>query len=357
MTIIRVAHAGADYEVIVGDLAAALSRIDALARGQRLPVVSDPRVFGLHGSRLADVALPDHILVPEGETAKDWGTLRTIVDRLAVLDVKRGTPIIALGGGSVGDVTALAASLFKRGCPIIHVPTTLLAQADSAVGGKTAIDAAGQKNLVGTFHHPLLVAADPALLGTLDERELRSGYAEVVKYGLLGDPAFFGWCEANAGRLLDGDHDARRKAIEHCVGAKARFVMADPGDTGGTRALLNFGHTFGHAIEALAGPALRHGEAVALGMTMAFDYSVELGTCPAADAQRVQAHLQAIGLPTDMGAVGLQQQAPALLPAMLSDKKADAEGPTLILTAGIGKAFVAKGADAAQLSDFLERRT
>jgi len=357
MTSIRVAHAGADYEVVVGDLVATLPWIEAIRRGQLLPLVSDARVFGLHGGLLAAVTLPEPILVAQGEVAKDWGTLSAIVDRLAASGIKRGTPIVALGGGSVGDVAALAASLFKRGCPIIHVPTTLLAQADSAVGGKTAIDAAGQKNLVGTFHHPLLVIADPALLATLDDRNLRSGYAEVVKYGLIDDPAFFDWCETSAGDLLEGDQTVRQSAVEHCIRAKARFVAADPDDTGGTRALLNFGHTFGHALEALAGHRLLHGEAVALGMMLAFDFSAELGICQPADALRVRAHLQSVGLPTQFEEVGFRHEPADLLQAMLADKKAGAEGLTLILAAGIGKAFVAKGVDARQLSSFLERRT
>jgi 3-dehydroquinate synthase len=356
MTAIRVAHSGADYEVLVGELANALPRLEALADGRSLPVVSDNRVFGLHGAMLAGIALPDAILVPEGEAAKDWRTLAAIVDKLAALDIKRGTPIIALGGGSVGDVAGLAASLFKRGCPVIHVPTTLLAQADSAIGGKTAIDAAGQKNLAGSFHHPLLVVADPSLLDTLDARQLRSGYAEVVKYGLIDDPDFFDWCEANWVAVLSGGGIARCAAIEHCVRAKARFVTADPDDSAGTRALLNFGHSFGHAIEAVAGHSVLHGEAVAIGLTMAFDLSTELGLCPSADAERVRSHLQAAGLPTALGDVGLQGQSAATFKAMLSDKKAQSSGLTLILARGIGQAFVARNIDLSQLSAFLARK-
>ena len=217
MTRIRVAHTGADYEVVVGSLADGLGIIADLAGGGPLPLITDQRVHALHGRLVAAIALPDPIIVPEGEAAKDWTTLAAIVDRLAALDVKRGTPIVALGGGSVGDVAGLAASVFKRGCPIIHVPTTLLAQADSAIGGKTAIDAAGQKNLAGTFHHPLLVVADPALLDTLDDRQLRSGYAEVVKYGLIDDPDFFAWCEDNGASLLADDRVARCAAILQCI--------------------------------------------------------------------------------------------------------------------------------------------
>ncbi len=356
MTAIRVAHAGADYDVLVGDLADALPRLRELAAGERLPIVSDERVFGLYGALFAGIALADPILVPEGEAAKDWPTLVDVVGKLAALDVKRGTPVIALGGGSVGDVAALAASLFKRGCPIIHVPTTLLAQADSAIGGKTAIDAAGQKNLVGSFHHPLLVVSDPGLLDSLDARQLRSGYAEVVKYGLIDDPDFFAWCEANGESLLAGDDAARLAAIDHCVRAKARFVAADPDDTSGTRALLNFGHTFGHAIEAVAGHQVTHGEAVAIGMSMAFAFSVELEICPVEDADRVRALLTASGLPTRLHDFGLGASGAAIQTAMLSDKKVNRQGLTLILAERIGKAFVAAAIDADRLSRFLDRQ-
>lgn len=354
MTTIRVKHAGADYEVIVGGLEEALPKLAVLADGVRLPVITDQRVYGLHGELLAEIGLPEAFLVPEGEAAKDWQTLSELVDELARRDIKRGTPIIALGGGSVGDVAGLAASLFKRGCPIIHIPTTLLAQADSAIGGKTAIDAAGQKNLIGTFHHPLLVIADPALLDTLDERQMRSGYAEVVKYGLIDDAEFFAWCEANGPRVLQGDRIARCAAIEHCVRAKSRFVTTDPDDMEGTRALLNLGHTFGHAIEALAGHTILHGEAVAVGMTLAFQFSETLGHCPADDVRRVQPHLSATGLPTTLAAVGLAGRQEELLAVMEHDKKADAGGLTLVLVRGIGQAFVQHAADLGALTAFLE---
>ena len=353
MTSIRVAHAGADYEVIVGRLEEALPSIAALAGGARLPVVSDRHVFDLYGGMLAEIALPEPILVPEGEEAKAWSTLATITGGLAERDIKRGTAIIALGGGSVGDVAGLAASLFKRGCPIIHLPTTLLAQADSAIGGKTAIDAAGQKNLVGSFHHPLLVAADPGLLETLDDRQMRSGYAEVVKYGLIDDPCFFAWCEENGEALINGDKAARQAAVEHCVRAKARFVSADPDDTSGTRALLNLGHTFGHAIEAVEGHSILHGEAVAAGMALAFRFSVELGLCPQEDAERVETHLHSAGLPAGLG----NSPPDAVLQAMAGDKKATSSGMALILAGGVGEAFVQRDVEYARLSDFLLRRS
>lgn len=351
MTAIRVAHAGADYDVLVASLSEALPRLKALAEGRRLPVISDRRVFDLYGEALSSIALEEPILVPSGEAAKDWQVLARTVERLAELGVKRGTPIVALGGGSIGDLAGLAASLFKRGCPIIHVPTTLLAQADSAIGGKTAIDAAGQKNLAGTFHHPMLVIADPGLLDTLDARQMRSGYSEVAKYGLIDDPDFFAWCEDNGCALIAGEDSARRVAIEHCVRAKARFVSADPDDTQGTRAILNLGHTFGHAIEAVAAGKLLHGEAVALGMVLAFEFSAELGLCPLDEAERVKAHLRSAGLPVFIADTGLDRR--AIFDAMQADKKSTARGPVLILTRGIGQAFVATGVPSERLSAFL----
>ena len=353
MTTISVAHTGAQYDVIIGDIREAVPRLQALSAGRRLPIISDQSVMDLHASRLAGVSLEAPILVPQGEAAKDWGTLAHVVDRLAELEVRRGTPILAFGGGSVGDVAGMAASVFKRGCPIIHIPTTLLAQADSAIGGKTAIDAAGHKNLVGTFHHPALVLADPGLLSSLDKRQMRSGYAEVLKYGLIEDEGFFTWCEAHAQSLLGAELDTCRFAIEHSVQAKSRRVMADPHDTSGERALLNFGHTFGHAIEALAGHRLLHGEAVALGMMLAFSLSAELGHCDPADRERVRVHLLSAGLPVEIGEVGLNGEGDAIVEAMRSDKKQGAQGLTLVLTRGIGQAFVAKPIEASILRGFL----
>lgn len=353
MTIIHVVHAGADYQVVVGPLAQAMPRLSGISGGQRLPVISDQRVYSLYGHWLAEVALGEPLLVPEGEAAKNWQTLAEIIDRLAALDVKRGTPLVALGGGSVGDLGGLAASLFKRGSPIVHIPTTLLAQADSAIGGKTAVNCAGQKNLAGTFHHPLLVIADPALLDTVDDRQLRAGYAEVVKYGLIDDPGFYSWCEANAAALIGGDLELRHEAVRRCVLAKTRFISADPDDTGGTRALLNFGHTFAHAIEAVSGGRILHGEAVAAGMTLAMRLSARLGMCPGADAERVATHLESVRLPTELRQLSLGGQADELCRLMTRDKKADQSGMVLVLADGIGRAKLVKGISAGELSRFL----
>ena len=202
MTIIRVDAHPQHYDVLVGPVDAGIERIRDMARDGRPILVSEPRVFALHGARIADAIEADPILVPEGEAARDWEQLHLLLSALAERRASRTTLIVALGGGSVGDLAGLAAALFKRGCPVIHIPTTLLAQADSAVGGKTAIDAFGEKNLVGTFHQPALVIADPSLLDTLDARQLRAGYAEIVKYGLIDDPEFFDWLEDRGGEVL-----------------------------------------------------------------------------------------------------------------------------------------------------------
>ena len=354
MISIPVGHDDTTHEVLVGDLSAALDRIVALGDGQPLPLVTDSRLFALHGAMLAPIALQPPILVAEGEAAKDWNGLAAIITGLAERGIRRGTPLLAFGGGAVGDVTGLAASLFKRGCPVIHIPTTLLAQADSAIGGKTAIDAAGHKNLVGSFHMPALVVADPALLDTLDQRQLRSGYAEVIKYGLIDDPAFFAWCEAHGAALVAGDRDARVHAITYCIRAKARIVSTDPFDLTGQRALLNLGHSFAHAIEAAAGIGrLLHGEAVSIGLVLAFRLSVRLGHCPEADALRNADHLDRTGLPTRLEQVGLSGLGDALLAPLEADKKATAAGPALVLVRGIGRAFVDRAVPRSALESFV----
>lgn len=331
-----------DDGVVIGGLSDALDRISRIGGGRPLPMITDARILALHGAKLAPVMLQPPILIPEGEAAKDWPTLAAVIDGLARREIRRGTPIIAFGGGSIGDVTGLAASLYKRGCPIVQIPTTLLAQADSAIGGKTAIDAAGQKNLVGTFHMPALVVVDPTLLETLDQRQLASGYAEIIKYGLIDDPAFFAWCEAHGAALIDGDRAARHHAITTCVRAKARIAAADPDDTNGQRALLNLGHSFAHAIEAEAGIGqLLHGEAVAIGLVLALRLSVRLGLCPEGDALRLVTHLRAVGLPTGLDQVGLGRAGGAIVDQMRNDKKNRSDGFTLILAHGIGRAMIA----------------
>jgi 3-dehydroquinate synthase len=356
MTVIRVDIPPRGYDVLVGPVESGLERIRDLAHGTVPILVSEPRVFTLHGTAIAEALTADPILVPEGEAAKDWATLHRLLAGLAERGAARHTPIVALGGGSVGDLAGLAASLFKRGCPIVHLPTTLLAQADSAIGGKTAIDAFGEKNLVGTFHQPALVVVDPAFLDTLDEQQLRSGYAEVVKYGLIDDPAFFAWCEANGRGVLAGHRDLRQQAIVASIRAKVRIVAGDVEDRSGKRALLNLGHSFAHAIEAEAGlGAVLHGEAVALGIVLAFRFSSELRLCPAAETEQVAAHLATCGLPIRLADIGLSKRGAKLTGWINRDKKNSAGRIALVLARGIGRAFLDPAVNGQRLAAFLDR--
>jgi 3-dehydroquinate synthase len=314
------------YPVLIGE---GLIGAAALPQG-RLFLVSDENVAraGWPGRLGADFA--GRFVLPPGEASKSLGQVERLLGAMIDAGIGRADHVVALGGGTVGDVAGFAASILKRGCRWIAVPTTLLAQADSAIGGKTGVNAPQGKNLIGAFHPPALVLIDPDALATLPARELRAGYAEVVKYGLIADAGFFAWCEANGPALLAGDKPARLHAIETCVAAKAGFVAGDECDTKGRRALLNFGHSFGHAIESETG--LPHGEAVAIGMAMAFRLSVERGFCPPEDAGRAIAHLASVGLPT----------ATSVDPARLAARMAhDKKGAARILTRGIGKAFLA----------------
>lgn len=356
MTTIRVDTPPYGYDVLVGPVESGFERIRDLSRGTAPILVTEPRVFATYGTAVADALGADPILVPGGEAAKDWAVLQELLAGLSDRRAARDTPIIALGGGSVGDLAGLAAALFKRGCPIIHLPTTLLAQADSAIGGKTAIDAFGQKNLVGTFHQPALVVADPVFLDTLDARQLRSGYAEVIKYGLIDEPVFFAWCETNGRGVLAGHRDLRHQAIVAAIQAKARIVAGDVEDRSGRRALLNLGHSFGHAIEAEAGiGSILHGDAIGLGMVLAFRFSSELGFCPAADTEQVATHLAACGLPTRLADVGLAKRGAKLTGWMSRDKKNSQGRLALVLVRGIGRAFLDPAVDVQRLTAFLDR--
>jgi 3-dehydroquinate synthase len=324
----------------------------AHARNGRIVAVSDENVWAAQGARLQASGLDVvPVLVPPGEASKSWARLETLTERLLDLEIERGDAIIAFGGGMVGDLAGFAASILKRGCLYVQVPTSLLAQVDSSVGGKTAINSAAGKNLVGAFHQPAAVLIDPTTLDSLPDRELRAGYAEVVKYGLIGDPGFFEWCEANASALLARDETALLHAIETCVRAKAAIVAEDELETSGRRALLNFGHTFGHAIEAESGFAMLHGEAVALGMALAFRFSAERGLCGEDEAKRVADHLDSAGLPTR-----LQGFDPGRLAArMAGDKKASGGRVAFVLTRGVGKAFVDRSVELGEVEEFLER--
>jgi 3-dehydroquinate synthase len=296
------------------------------------------------------------LVLPAGEQTKSWGSLARVTDWLLAEEVERKDNVVALGGGVIGDLTGFAAAVLKRGCGFIQMPTTLLAQVDSSVGGKTAINTPAGKNLVGAFHQPSLVLADPLALDTLPLRELRAGYAEVVKYGLIDDAGFFEWCEGNAHVLLSGDQDARQFAIARSVEAKARIVAADEKETLGLRALLNLGHTFGHALEAETGfsDKLLHGEGVALGMVLAARYSQRLGLLGGQDAGRIAAHIGAVGLPASLPALGLNCDGRRLADHMLHDKKMDGGTLPFLLLRGIGQTFLAKDVVLGDVAAFLD---
>jgi 3-dehydroquinate synthase len=313
-------------------------------------IVTDETVAELHGARLADALdkaglARETVVLPPGEGTKSFATLQTLCETLLAKRIDRADVIVAFGGGVIGDLAGFAASMLLRGLEYIQIPTTLLAQVDSSVGGKTAIDMPQGKNLVGAFHQPRGVLADTALLDTLPRRDMLAGYAEVAKYGLIENEAFFGWLERAWARVVEHAGPERTGAIDFSCRAKAAIVAEDEREAG-KRALLNFGHTFAHALETECGygDELRHGEAVALGMVMAFDLSAALGLCDAGAAERVRRHFAAAGLPTSLRANTLAARpwaAERLVAHMLSDKKARAGTLTFILARGIGQAFVA----------------
>jgi 3-dehydroquinate synthase len=362
METVRVALGARSYEILIAEglVDRCGEQLAPLARDGRLLVVSDERVWSKVGARFTAglggiEAVP--ICVAPGEDSKSWVGLQAVVDALLAAGVERSDHIVAFGGGMVGDLAGFAAAIVNRGCNFVQVPTTLLAQVDSSVGGKTAINVAAGKNLVGAFHQPSLVLIDPSLLATLDQRQVRAGYAEIVKYGLIEDAAFFEWLEAEGGEVLAGQPDTRGRAIATAVRGKARIVEQDERETSGRRALLNLGHTFGHALEAETGYSdrLLHGEAVALGCVLAFHFSVARGSCAATDAQRVRAHFDGAGLPTTLSAVGLAGIGKRLTAHMVHDKKREGGRTTFILARGIGEAIVDRQVDLADVAAFLDR--
>lgn len=359
--------AGRSYDIVIGpgliDRAGDLAR--PLLAAPRVTIVSDETVAPLYASRLVAAfekagIKSDIVTVAGGESSKEFGSFGRLMNDLLDRRPDRRTTLVALGGGVVGDLTGFAASVLLRGVDFIQIPTTLLAQVDSSVGGKTGINTRHGKNLVGTFYQPRLVLADTDVLDSLPRRELLAGYAEVVKYGLIDDPAFFAWCEDNGAAVLQGDAAKRTYAIEHSCLAKARIVAADERETTDLRALLNLGHTFGHALEAETGygPDLLHGEAVGAGMAMAFDLSARLGLCPAKDAQRVRRHLGLVGLPVRLRAIGGDNRrswdTARLVDHMRGDKKAESGKLVFVLARGIGGAFVTREVDEAALRNLLD---
>jgi 3-dehydroquinate synthase len=350
------------YDILVGrDLLGEAGERIAAFGARSAAVVCDENVAGLHSPRFCDAIsgagiAVSQIVVPAGETSKSFGELARVCDAILAARIERGDLVVALGGGVVGDLAGFAAAIVRRGLRFVQIPTTLLAQVDSSVGGKTGINTEHGKNLVGAFHQPSLVLADTGLLDTLPLRELRAGFAEVVKYGLIGDAAFFAWCVRNWPAIQAGGPERDHAVAESCR-AKAKVVVADEREEG-ERALLNLGHTFGHALERIVaydGRRLVHGEAVAIGMAQAFRFSARLGLCPPEEAERVGQDLAAIGLPTRLADVPGGAGSPdEILAAMYQDKKVKAGRLTFILARGIGRSFIAPGVEAADVLAFLE---
>jgi 3-dehydroquinate synthase len=365
---VEVALGDRAYDIIIGrDVLETLGqRVAALRPGARTAIVTDRTVakhwLDLTEASLSAAGIPtSHIVVGEGEGSKTYAGLEKVCEALIAAKIERNDLVIALGGGVVGDLAGFASSIVRRGVDFVQVPTSLLAQVDSSVGGKTGINSPQGKNLLGAFHQPVLVIADTAVLDTLSPRQFRAGYAEVAKYGALGDEAFFAWLEANHADIVRGG-SAREHAIATSCLAKAAIVARDERETG-ERALLNLGHTFGHALEAATGfsDRLFHGEGVSVGMVMAAEFSVQQGMLPEADAQRLAHHLAEVGLPTHLQDIaGFAQEgladADALMNLMAQDKKVKRGKLTFILMQAIGRAVIANDVEPTPVRDFLARQ-
>jgi len=357
------------YDIVIGRgvLASLGVRIAALRPGAKTFIVTDENV-ARHVLASAEAALAhagvatSRVIVPPGEASKSYRVFEQVCEAIIASHIERGDLVIALGGGVIGDLAGFVASVVRRGIDYVQVPTTLLAHVDSSVGGKTAIDSAYGKNLIGAFHQPILVLADTALLDTLPEREFRAGYAEVAKYGLLGDAGFFSWLEANWREVFAGGNSSGSFAREHAIAvscrAKAAIVARDERETG-DRALLNLGHTFGHALEAACGfsERLLHGEAIAAGMALAFAFSARQRLLPAAEAERVTRHLTAVGLPTRPQDIpGPPPSVDQLMNLIAQDKKVKRGMLTFVLVRGIGAAFIEAGVDQNEVRAFLSEK-
>jgi 3-dehydroquinate synthase len=356
------------YDIVIGRgvLASLGARVAALRPGVRTAIVTD-RTVARHWLEpaersLAEAGIPtSRVVVEEGEISKTYAGLEKVSEALIAARIERNDLVIALGGGVVGDLAGFAAAILRRGVDFVQVPTSLLAQVDSSVGGKTGINSPQGKNLLGAFHQPVLVIADTSVLDTLSPRQFRSGYAEVAKYGVLGDEAFFTWLEANHTDIFSGGA-AREHAIATSCRAKAAIVSRDERENG-ERALLNLGHTFGHALEAATGfsDRLFHGEGVSVGMVLAAEFSAQLGMISGTDAARVERHLASVGLPTHLQDIaGFAQEglsdADALMALMAQDKKVKRGKLTFILLQAVGRAVVANDVEPALVRDFLQQK-
>jgi len=363
--VVDVALGSRSYDIVIGRgvIASLGARIAGLRPGARTFIVTDDTVarYALAEAEaaLSAAGVATHrAVVPAGEPSKSFAILEQVCEAVIAARIERGDLVVALGGGVIGDLAGFAAAVVRRGLDYVQVPTTLLAQVDSSVGGKTAIDSAHGKNLVGAFHQPILVVADTALLDTLPEREFRAGYAEVAKYGLLGDAGFFAWLEANWRDIFAGG-TAREHAVAVCCRAKAAIVQRDERETG-DRALLNLGHTFGHALEAAWGFSNRllHGEAIAVGMALALEFSARRqGLVPPAEAARAVRHLAEVGLPTRIKDIpGEAPTVDQMMDLIAQDKKVRRGMLTFILVRNLGSAFVETGVEAREVRDFLSEK-
>ncbi|HEU4357510.1 MAG TPA: 3-dehydroquinate synthase [Xanthobacteraceae bacterium] len=360
--IVNVALGERSYDVVIGrgQLALLGAKVSMLRPGCKAAIVSDETVASHHlvttekALAAAGIAAVATVVVPPGESSKSFSMLERVCEALISARIERTDIVVALGGGVIGDLAGLAAALVRRGLAYVQIPTSLLAQVDSSVGGKTAIDSKHGKNLIGAFHQPLLVIADSALLDTLPARQFRAGYAEIVKYGLIGDAGFFAWLESNWREIFAGGA-AREHAIAVSCRMKAAIVARDERESG-ERALLNLGHTFGHALEAAAGfsDRLLHGEAIALGMALAFGFSAKRGLLPQSESERVKRHLAAVGLPIHLCSVpSAPTNADRLMELIAQDKKVKRGKLTFILARGIGASFIASDIDATEVRAFL----
>ncbi len=362
-SIIQVDLAERSYDIKIsnGALSQIADTVQGLSPGGRCAVITDENVNAAHGAALREVldaAGIDNatIEVPAGERSKSWSTFQSVTDDVLGMKLERSDLIIAFGGGVVGDLAGFVASAVRRGMRFIQIPTSLLAQVDSSVGGKTGINSQHGKNLVGAFHQPSKVLIDLDVLKTLPDREFRAGYAEVMKYGLIKYPEFFAWLETNHGDVLTHG-PGLEKAIAQSCQAKADIVAADETEKG-QRALLNLGHTFGHALEGYTGydgKRLVHGEGVAIGMMLAHRFSNRLNLCSVDDVNRVEAHLKAVGLPTEISQIpGERPTVEMLMTFIAQDKKVKRGALTFILTNGVGKAYIADDVPPSEVNSFLE---
>ena len=361
--VVPVALEGRGYDIHIGrhQLCEAAALIAAFAPGAKAALVTDDSVAALHGAAFETCLQQEgitatRITIPPGEASKSYAQFAALCDALLAAKIERNDLVIAFGGGVVGDLTGFAAAVLRRGVRFVQVPTTLLAQVDSSVGGKTGINSPHGKNLIGAFHQPKLVLADLGTLATLPPRQFAAGYAEVVKYGLIDDEAFFFWLEENRRDIFAGG-PSRAEAVARACAAKTRFVLADEKETG-VRALLNLGHTFGHALESATGYSdrLLHGEGVSIGMVLAHGFSAQLGLAPSQDTGRVEAHLRRSGLPTRLGDIpGELPGTDHLMDAIAQDKKVVRGALTFILTRGIGQSFIEKNVDPAAVRAYLEQ--